>query len=260
MKCSIRRSMSAIAQPPGKLLAVVDRAVARLKETLGANLYSCLLYGSLVRGDAVEGASDANLMIVLEASTPEAHAAIADVLREAGGPIEPMVLARGGFERSARAFAIKFRSAARHYRVLAGADPLARMKFDEAHLRFLCEQALRNLDLRLVHAFVTFGHDGKRYGRYLAEMTPAVFTDVCEPLRCMGADLPADFAARIPAIERAFGVDGAILRDLLALKAAPRALGADEAKDRHARLFRLIDKVVNSLEEKWRAPGPITAT
>src|SRR5438105_1739428 len=118
------RAVSASTAPP-RLQATVDRAVARLKETLGANLHACVLYGSLVRGDAVDGVSDANLLVVLEASTPEAHEAIADALRGAGGPIEPMIVARQSFDRTARAFAIKFRSISRNYRVLAGADPLA---------------------------------------------------------------------------------------------------------------------------------------
>src|ERR1700741_4776100 len=103
------------------LPSTLTQTVSALKEALGNNLYSCCLYGSAVRGDAIEGVSDINLLIVLENSTAEAHLAISRVI--GGNPnIDPFVLGRRGFERSVRAFAPKFLSIQRNYRVLCGAD------------------------------------------------------------------------------------------------------------------------------------------
>ncbi len=59
-----------------KVQAVVDRLIA----DLGADLYSCILYGSTVRGGRVAGLSDTNLLLVLRDSKPEAHRKIADIL------------------------------------------------------------------------------------------------------------------------------------------------------------------------------------
>jgi len=56
----------------------VERTAARLVQTLGENLHSCILYGSVVRGEMVDKVSDINLLIVLTESTPAAHSAIAD--------------------------------------------------------------------------------------------------------------------------------------------------------------------------------------
>src|ERR1700757_4456243 len=112
-----------------KLPSVLDQIVGSLKESLGNNLYSCCVYGSSVRGDAVEGVSDINLLIVLNESNPSAHLTIS---RIAGNnrQLDPFILGRKGFERSARAFAPKFLSIQRNYRVLAGADPLKDLKVD----------------------------------------------------------------------------------------------------------------------------------
>ena len=52
-----------------------------------------------------------------------------------------MVLAVKEIGRSFRAFAIKFLSIRRDYRVLHGADPLQDLTIDPEHERFLCEKA-----------------------------------------------------------------------------------------------------------------------
>src|ERR1700761_6942154 len=99
------------------LQETLDQAVAALGRGLGDNLHSCCVYGSAVRGNAVEGVSDLNLLIILNESTVTDHEAIA---RAIGGcpKIDPFILGRRGFERSERAFATKFASIKRNYRVL----------------------------------------------------------------------------------------------------------------------------------------------
>jgi hypothetical protein len=144
------------------LQATLDQAVNALRTELGDNLYySCCVYGSAVRGNSIEGVSDINLLVILNQSTAAAHEAVA---RAIGGQrqIDPFVLARRGFERSVRAFATKFASIKRNYRVRFGADPLVDLNVDAELEKFLCEQAVRNLRLRLAYAFITRQQRTKR--------------------------------------------------------------------------------------------------
>ena len=174
---------------------MLDRAVAAMRQALGENLCSCSLYGSAVRGNAVEGVSDLNVLIILRESTPNAHRALADVLA-AYPRIDPFILSRVGFERSARAFATKFQSIRRNYRLLHGEDVLAGLKFEPQMERFLCEQAIRNLRLRLVYAFV-MRKEKKLYVRHLAQQVTPLFVQFSEALRLSGIEVPKDFAARV---------------------------------------------------------------
>lgn len=230
---------------------MLDEVVKALREALGDNLYSCCLYGSAVRGNLIEGISDLNLLLVLNESNEAAHQAIARVL--GGNPkIDPFILGRRGFERSVRAFAPKFLSIQRNYEVLHGADPLKEVKVDPQLERFLCEQALRNLRLRLVYAYVT--HERNRgYGLFLARSVTPLFLRLSEMLRLTKGEVPREFEARIPLLEKTFNLDGAVLRDLLDFKRKPRKLSEAETVNWHQRVFPVLDKALIWMEANWPA-------
>ena len=225
--------------------------MASLKQELGENLYSCCVYGSAVRGNAIEGVSDLNLLLILNHSDAAAHEAVA---RAIGGraEIEPFVLGRRGFERSERAFATKFASIQRNYRVLAGADPLATFTVDAGLEKFLCEQALRNLRLRLAHMFIT-RQQSKAYDKFLVRNVTTVFVQFAEAARLNGVTVPSTFEARIPILESAFKIQGQVLRDLLVLKKSPHKLSDAECIAWHERVFPMVDAVLGAIEAQWPA-------
>ncbi len=230
---------------------LLSSVVAALRAALGDNLHSVCLYGSSVRGNAIKGVSDFNLLIVLNDSTGTAHQAIAGVLD--GFPrIDPFILAKRGFARSVRAFAPKFASIKRHHRVLFGADPLADITPDAAMERFLCEQSVRNLRLRLVYAFVMRGRQ-RAYDRFVLGQTTALFVQLSDLLRIEGTEIPIDFAPRIPIFSREFAVEAGVLADLLALKREPRRLSEAEVVALHSRLFPVVDGALRWIEARWNA-------
>ncbi len=235
---------------PPDVQTTLDQAAESLKSRLGENLYSCILYGSAVRGDFVPVASDVNLLIVLKNSTPEAHASIAEAFR-GRLRLDPFVIGKDGMERSFEAFALKFLSIRRDYRVLHGVDPLKEFKVDEEVERFLCEQALRNVRLRLVRGFVVFGEDRKRYAQFLIQWIPSLFIDLSAAVRLAGKEIPKDFPDRISMIELEFDADAAILRDLLRFKEEPHPLSSEEVMDLHSRVFYLLSQAIKWMESQW---------
>ena len=230
--------------------AFVDKAVQALGQELGANLYSCCLYGSAVRGNFIEGVSDINLLIVLNDSNPAAHEAVARVIGNEKR-IDPFILGRPGFARSARSFAAKFASIKRNYRVVYGADPLADITIDPELERFLCEQALRNLRLRMVFAFVTRTRHSSAYKTFLYRSVTPLFIQFSEVLRLEGLNIPKEFEPRIPLIEKQFNIDGQVLRELLDLKQNAPASSGHSDQAWHERVFPVVDSVVKWVESKW---------
>jgi hypothetical protein len=237
---------------PSDYQSALDRATETLKRRLGENLASLALYGSAVRGLLVPGVSDLNLLIVLSESTPDAHAAVGDAL-QGRIPITPFIVERKGLERSMSVFAGKFRSIRRNYKILHGEDPFEKIEINEATARFICEQALRNLRYRAVRAYIRMGGKPRAYREYLLHAEPNIFTNLSEIVRLGGAEIPHDFADRLPILEKHFGTDVSVLRDLISFKEKPHRLSADEIRGFHARIFGLLDHVVRWVEEKWPA-------
>lgn len=233
---------------------ILDRFATKLPTLLGENLYSCIVYGSVIRGNVVPGVSDINLLIILNESNPETHAAIADCI-EGSVKVNLFVIGRHGMERSFQTFPIKFRSIKRHYKLLCGDDPLAELVVQEERLRFACEQALRNLRLRCVHNYIFLRNQPKRYASFLLKIQTAVFTDISEVMRLEQVAVAADFADRIVPMETCFNVDASILRRLLDLKENPAGFNARDVMPVHRGLFKLLNQIVMWLEEKWQQPA-----
>ena len=233
----------------------LDTAVSILKSQLGENLHSCMVYGSVVRGHYVDGESDINLLVMLKESTPQAHQAIGRIVRD-HPPIDPFTVGLKGFERSMKVFALKFMSIKRDYKVLHGEDPFKDFALDAALDRFLCEQSIRNLRLRLVHTFVMHGQDRKRYSRYLEHLIPPLFVDLSEIARVNGKEVPGEFNERITILEDTFGTKLQVLNDLLRLKNNFTTLSEGEIFQFHTQIFQLLNHVVFWVEEKWSLPVP----
>ena len=235
---------------PYKYERELQRFTSAVKTQLHENIYSIILYGSAVRGDLVAGVSDINVLIILRESTPEAHHVIADCLK---GEIDinPFIITQRGMARSIHAFALKFASIQRNYRVLAGHDPFEDYSIDDHVLRFSTEQSLRNLRLRCVRAFVLSYRDTKAYAKYLHGVIPKVFVDLSQILRLEGETLSRDFSQRIKPISDLLDIDAAFLQRLLDYKENPHKLRKSEITDVHGQLFRTLDKTLQWVEAKW---------
>jgi len=235
------------------LEAELASIVRKLSSELGGNLHACILYGSAARGDWIAGVSDLNLLIVLEESTPPAHAAIAEAL-EASPFVSPFVIGLPGMQRTFRAFATKFLSIRRNYRLLHGTDVLAALSIDAAQERFLVEQALRNHRLRLVHAYISFRDDRRRFTQFIVRSRVGILVQLSEALRLNGVDVPKSHSERLPILERQMGTDASVLRDLAAIKQQKRFLRDDEVPAYHTRLYGLLTGAISWIEQQWPSP------
>jgi predicted nucleotidyltransferase len=235
---------------PAQYQAAVENISNQLPATLGENLYSCVLFGSAVRGNVVAGVSDINILIVLNQSSPSAHAAIADCI---GGKIciDPFIIARKGMERSFAVFAIKFRSIKRNYNVLYGADPIKDFSVSDEKVRFLAEQALRNLRLRSVNTYIHHRHNTQRYTRFLLKTYTALFTYVGEILRLDHIEVPRDYEQRIPIISKYFNIDATALKELATIQANPSQITTRNIPAIYEHLFMFLNRIVVWMEDNW---------
>ncbi len=228
---------------------VLTEVTGALKKALGENLLSCCVYGSAVRGNAIEGVSDINLLLLLENSNAAAHQAIAEVLADFPD-VDPFILQRRGLQRTAQCFATKFGSIKRNHRLLHGEDPFVGIETDPHLERLICEQALYNLRLRLSYAFAT-NNPKRPYNRFLQANISALFIQLSDVLRLVGHEIPKDFAQRIPLFEKIWGSSATIMSNLLALRLQPQRLEAKAALNLHQHTLELLDAVICFTKDNW---------
>lgn len=226
----------------------LNETVSSLQYSLGENLVSLIQYGSSIRGDKTDQ-SDINLLIILKVSTPEAHGAISDILINKPY-IRPFILGSRGFERSVKSFAVKFLSIRRNHKLLYGEDLVANLAIDNALERFLTEQGIRNMRLRLVKCFVTQG-PSKNYQLYLYSLVTPLFTDIAEVLRCEQEKVPHEFLDRIPVFQTKFQISFSFLQSLLVNKKQNVRLSRSDLINLHHQIYILLDHITLYIEQHW---------
>jgi predicted nucleotidyltransferase len=203
-----------IEKLPAAFQSVLDSTTAALKASLGENLHSLIIYGSLVRGDFDPKSSDINLLIVLKVATPKAHEAIRDAIRSKVR-ISPIILPSLGCERTMAVFGLKFLSMKRNYRVLAGVDVLQPFALAPDQFRFLAEQELRNLVLRTTNAYVTSVNAPKRFSMFIRQNAAQFIIVLSDAARTAGNDLVGPLAGRLGKLGEIFGADTTVLEEIL---------------------------------------------
>src|SRR5690606_36782580 len=129
--------------------------IARALETsLGERIHSVLLFGSVARGEAVEGVSDINVLVLLDRVDAAAL--------EATGPLErrwanagytvPLVMAEDEWRRAADVFAIELSAMKDAHVILHGHDPLVELEVDPAALRDRKSTRLNSSHVKISYA------------------------------------------------------------------------------------------------------------
>jgi predicted nucleotidyltransferase len=138
----------------------LDRLLADL-DGAGLGGYSAVLHGSAARGDHLPGWSDVNVVLILDAITPDTLTALREPLRrwQAAAETLPLLLTRAEWHRSADAYPLEIAEMQTAYRVLRGQDPLAGMTVRAADLRVALEREFRGKLLRLRQALSLHGDD-----------------------------------------------------------------------------------------------------
>jgi predicted nucleotidyltransferase len=237
-------------QDAAALQSRLDSIAEFLERNLGANLHSLILYGSGARGEFLEQRSDINLLLVLQASTAQAHEVLRE-LRIKEPVMEPFVVELRGLQRATQVFGLKFLSIARHYRVLRGQDVLKDLKLSKDLHVLLAEQECRNLRMRLTHAYITSGAQWKRYERFLAGNTPRLFIVLSDIVRCQDAELPDALEARADILATTFGQSATSLSTLWRWRQGHERLRPQELPELHSGLVQLLSAALSWIEERW---------
>lgn len=205
-----------------------ERLTAGLRERAGPNLRSVLLHGSVVRGEAVAGVSDVNVLVLLEETGPEQLRAIAPLAREwrdsAGGP--PLILAEREWSRAADVFAIEIADMKDAHELLYGMDPVLSLEPKRSELRLQTERELRGKLLQLREGTLLAAESPTEMGWLLTAALPSFTAFMRATLRLAGKAVPKDTPGVIRATAETIGGDPAPFAAVWEARSAGRKLEA----------------------------------
>jgi len=133
-----------------------EKLTEQLAAALGPRLKCVALYGSAAAGDFVPGASNYNLLVVvdpLHTNELDLLAAPIGAWRKAGHP-GPLLFTPEQLNSSADAFAIELLDIRQSRRILWGEDLLAEIRVEHEHLRLQVERELTGKLLALRGAYI----------------------------------------------------------------------------------------------------------
>lgn len=140
----------------------VSEPLARLRDQLAAApiVASATLYGSYVRGELHDEASDINLALVVRGDGLGALVAPLQAAWRAAR-VDPWIARTDELAGLVDVFATRVRDIQRHHEVLVGDDPWPALVVPRSALRLRIEQELRNHQLRLRRAEVLSDGPGR---------------------------------------------------------------------------------------------------
>jgi predicted nucleotidyltransferase len=176
----------------GKLRGEAREYARKLKETLGERLRSVVLHGSVARGEAVEGVSDVNLLVLVDAADPQLLRTLAPRAREwlEKERALPLLFGWDEWQDSMDAFAIETADMLEAREILVGADPLADAVVNPAELRLQAERELRGKLVHLREGMLVAADRPAELGRLLLTALPSVATYLRAGLRLAGRPVP----------------------------------------------------------------------
>lgn len=180
-----------------------------ISQALGDEPRSVLLYGSVPRGEAVEGVSDINILILLdeiEFAVLRRASELAGRWVEAGNTA-PLILAWTDWRRAADVFAVELADMKTDHRILRGEDPLEGLEVQRSALRLQAERELRAKLIQLHEGLLLAGPDPKRVGDLLLTALPSFTTFMRATLRLEGTAVPESTEEAITAAARMVGGD-----------------------------------------------------
>ncbi len=171
-----------------------DAAAELLRELtskLGDQLRGALLYGSVARGEYIEGVSNVNVLVLLEDISPALLQRVAPLARRwVDNGLAPLFLEREEWARAADVFAIELLDMADAHEVLHGVDPLAGLTASNEALRLQAERELRGKLVTLHNGMLHAAGSEEDVGSLLVMALPSFVTYLRAALRLAGQTVP----------------------------------------------------------------------
>ncbi|HET9440238.1 MAG TPA: hypothetical protein VFO52_08705 [Longimicrobiales bacterium] len=201
------------------------KLVADWSGHFGSRLRSALLFGSVVRGEAIEGVSDINVLLLIDhidASTlKQASSSTRSWIKTSREA--PLLFESDQWVRAADVFAIEIADMRDAHEILFGTDPLAPTHVDGGAMRLQAERELRAKLLQLQTGLLVAADAPADVGSLLLQSIPSFTTYMRTVLRLADKPVPAQTPAVIEQAAALVGGNAQAYREVWDARVTKRA-------------------------------------
>jgi hypothetical protein len=231
-----------------------EELIKELREALGPNLKSVVLYGSAAAGDFVEGVSGRDVLIVAERLGASELAGLTAPLAhwEAAGNPMPQLFTPEELAGSADVFPIELIDMQQSRRVLFGADPLMEIKIDMPHFRIQLERELKTRLLVLRRKYLACGGKTDAVAGLMVASVSTFLVLMRAALRLYNESPPTDKAQALEELNKHIPFDRQPFSAVLELKKRKEKLAAGQIESLFSQYLTSIETVVAAVDKELR--------
>jgi predicted nucleotidyltransferase len=187
---------------------IAERLAADLVKALGESLHGVTLFGSVARGEFVEGVSNINVLVLVDDIDPAVLRRVAPLAEpRAADGLAPLLMEDDEWRRASDVFAIELLDMRDAHEVLHGRDPIEEVASDGGTLRLQAERELRSKLLLLRTGLMRTASAPQATGALLIAALPSFLTYLRAALRLADRPVPARSAELIEAGTALVGAD-----------------------------------------------------
>ena len=239
------------------MLERLDPFVERLRNALGDELVSVVLYGSAAVGDYKDKVSDLNLLCVLRTvdltRLEQAHQPVEWWLKQGQPP--PVFLSVEEVRNARDTFAIEFVDITHGYKLLFGEDLVADIRVEPTHHRYQVEHELRSALLRLRERYLALQNDRKQVLALMRDSAPTFATLFRHALILAGEPVRMRKREAFEAAAQRFGLDVAPFQTLLDVREGARRLNDNELRPVFEKYLAEITRAAEAVDRLHPAAG-----
>ncbi len=228
--------------------------LGQLRKQIGEHLEAVIMYGSLVRGEYIQGRSNINLLLMIRQFSLDIGQRCGGLHRRWGkeGVIAPLMMVQEELVTASQLFPLEFLEMKDSHILLEGRDPFSEIHLTHNNLIIQCQQELIGNLFRLRQRFV----EGEGKAEAIFALLPLSLTSLIPCLRglfrLLDQSSSGSSAAILERLPLTLQVESVVFQEVLALK---RGLSSPGKKE----FPRLYERYVQGLEGLIRRVNELKA-
>ena len=236
---------------PQEIQHALRSYLIRLRTQVGPNIEAVILYGSLARGEYVEGRSNINLLLILKECSLEILQRCGYLHRRWGkeGIVAPLLMTKGGLQHSLELFPLEYFEIKDQHVLLEGRDPFPSIHINDRNLGVQCEQEIIGNLLRVRQRFIEGWGRSEAIQALLPISLTALIPCLRGLLRLLGHASNGDATAILDRLPDTIQFEPTVLQEVLNMKRGLSSPGTNQLPHLYERYHQTLQDLIARVQK-----------